>query len=129
MQVIRGEQIDFVPASHEDPSDPGVLKRVLASRDDLLEGRVQMVNWSRLPAGKSFRPHYHEDMQEVFILIRGSVRMNVEQQSCELNAGDAILVAPREIHEMHNPGNEPAEYLVFGISTGEGGQTVVVSEK
>lgn len=126
MQLIRGSQLDFVPASHEDPEKPGVLKRVLATKNDLLKGQVQMVNWSRLPQGSSFQSHYHEDMQEVFVMLSGPVRMQVDDQAVELSAGDAILIAPREIHEMTNLSESDVEYLVFGISTEEGGKTVVV---
>ncbi len=126
MQIIRGDQIEFTPASHEDPADPGVLKRVLAGKNHLIDGRVQMVNWSRLPVGKSFRAHYHEDMQEVFIILAGVAKMRVTDITCELQKGDAILVDPREIHEMENIGDEDVEYVVFGISTEKGGRTIVV---
>ena len=126
MQIIRGSQIEFIPASHEDPSDPGVLKRVLASKNHLIDGRVQMVNWSRLPVGKSFQAHYHEDMQEVFIILNGSVEMTVTDLTCRLDEGDAILIDPREIHKMTNVCDDEVNYIVFGISTEKGGQTVVV---
>ena len=59
MQIVRGDEIEYTPASHEDPADPGVFKRVLATKFDLLVGLVQMVNWARLPTGKSFRKHFH----------------------------------------------------------------------
>ena len=36
MQIVRGSEIEFVPASHEDPQNPGVLKRVLATKNDLI---------------------------------------------------------------------------------------------
>ncbi len=126
MQIIRGDQIDFVPASHENAADPGVLKRVLATKDHLIAGRVQMVNWSRLPAGKSFQPHYHEDMQEVFIILNGTVEMTVTDLTCELNGGDAILISPREVHQMKNVCGTDVDYIVFGISSGQGGKTVNV---
>ena len=126
MQIIRGDQIDFIPASHENPGDPGVLKRVLATKNQLIDGRVQMVNWSRLPAGKSFQPHYHEDMQEVFIILNGTVEMTVTDMTCELNGGDAILISPREVHMMKNVCSADVDYIVFGISSGQGGKTVNV---
>lgn len=126
MHVIRGNEIEFEPASHEDPQNPGVLKRVLARKSDLLRGQVQMVNWSRLPMGSSFQSHYHEDMQEVFVMLGGPVEMTVDDSSMKLNSGDAILIEPREVHKMENLSEGSVDYLVFGISLEEGGQTVVV---
>ena len=116
----------FVPASHEDPSRPGVLKRVLAMKEELLDGRVQMINWARLPVGSSFRLHYHEDMEETFILTRGEAMMTVNGQSIQMHSGDAVIVAPLEQHEMTNSGAEDVEYIVVGISLGKNGKTVVV---
>lgn len=126
MKIIRGQQLAFVPASHEDPRDPGCLKRVLAGQDDLIAGQVQMVNWSQLPVGRSFQSHYHEDMQEFFVLFDGLVRMLVNEQRIELAAGDAILIDPGEVHAMTNIGDRAANYLVFGISRQQGGRTIVV---
>ncbi len=126
MKIVLGSEIDFVPASHEDPCDPGCLKRVLADREDLVQGQVQMVNWSRLPVGKSFQPHYHEDMQEVFVIICGQVAMTVDEQTVSLVGGDAIVIDPREIHQMINRGDTDVQYLVFGISQQQRGRTVVV---
>ena len=126
MRIVRGGEIDFVPASHEDPRDPGCLKRVLAGKQDLMAGKVQMVNWSKLPVGKSFQSHYHEDMQEIFVLTDGEVTMTIEGQEYRLVAGDAVLVDPREVHDMTNVGQVDVTYIVFGISKETGGKTVVV---
>ena len=126
MKVICGSEIELVAASHEDQSNPGVRKRVLASREDLLDGRVQMLNWAQLPSGSAFRPHYHEDMQEVFVILNGAVTITVDGTSYRLSAGDAIVVEPREVHQMRNDSNVNVEYIVFGITLDQGGQTVVV---
>ena len=87
MRIIRGNEIPFIPASHEDQDRPGVLKRVLAKREELIDGRVQMINWARLPAGSSFRAHYHEDMEETFIILSGHVEVNVNGQAHDLTSG------------------------------------------
>lgn len=126
MRVIRGSEIEFVPASHEDQARPGVLKRVLATRDELIDGRVQMINWASLPAGSSFRAHYHEDMEEIFVILSGRVSMDVDGEVHALSAGDAIVLEPREVHVMENVTDSDLEYIVIGISTGQGGKTVVV---
>lgn len=130
LKLIRGQEIALEPASHEDPTDPGVWKKVLASKSDLQFGQVQMLNWSLLKSGKAFQRHYHEDMQEVFYIIQGRVSVNVEQadrkQQYLLQAGDVIVIDPREIHSMRNDDSEDAIYLVFGISAEKNGRTVVV---
>ena len=129
MKIIRGAQLEFAPASHEDPRNPGCLKRVLATKTDLLDGRVQMLNWSKLPVGKSFQAHYHEDMQEVFVLLDGEVTMQVDGQHVRLAGGDCILIDPREVHDMTNECGRDVTYVVFGISTGQGGRTIVVGDE
>lgn len=100
---------------------------MIATAADLQTGQVQMVNWARLPVGHSFNAHYHEDMQEVFVLLQGCVTMTVDNQTVTMNSGDTVIIEAREIHQMKNVGEEPAEYLVFGISSQQGGKTVVVS--
>lgn len=118
--------MSFVPASHENPNTPGVLKKVLFYRPDFIEGHVQMVNWALLPVGSSFQNHYHDTMQEVFVLVSGRVRMTVNGETVEMVRGDAVIVEKKEQHTMENLGDSDAEYVVFGISQGETGKTVVV---
>ncbi|MBM4311604.1 MAG: cupin domain-containing protein [Deltaproteobacteria bacterium] len=128
MHIIRGNDIDYIPASHERPDAPGVLKKVLVQAADLIEGRVQMINWALLPAGRSFQAHYHEDMQEIFILVQGSTCIDIEGESAVMNTGDAVFVPVAAVHTMHNPGDKDAAYIAIGITQGRGGKTVVVEE-
>ena len=126
MKSILSNASGFVPASHEDPRNPGVLKRVIATKDDFQAGHVQMLNWACLPARSSFQLHYHEDMQEIFVLLKGEVEMHVGKTMTIMHAGDTVIVAPREPHRMVNCLDEDAEYIVFGISSGQNGKTVVI---
>ena len=126
MKVIRATDRAFEPASHEQPQNPGVWKRVLATRGELLDGRVQMINWAKLPAGSAFRAHYHEDMEEIFILTEGVAMMRSGSDEVSLSAGDAAIVPPREVHVMRNGSDHEVQYIVVGISSGQDGQTVVV---
>src|SRR5208337_1386367 len=126
MRIIRANDKPFVPASHENPLAPGVWKKVLFQRDELQPGTVQMVNWARLPVGSSFSAHYHEDMQEIFIIVAGEAEMVVEGESAVLARGDTIAIDALEIHRMINRGSEDVEYVVVGITGNRGGKTVVV---
>jgi mannose-6-phosphate isomerase-like protein (cupin superfamily) len=135
MNFVPSSASGFVPASHEDPKNPGVLKRVIATQQNFQAGQVQMLNWAQLPVGSSFQPHYHEDMQEVFVLLSGVVTMTVRKFNSDHSAkecitmrtGDTVMIDPTEIHQMQNIGDVVAEYIVFGISSQKGGKTIVVS--
>jgi mannose-6-phosphate isomerase-like protein (cupin superfamily) len=127
MKVIRCSDKSYIPASHENPLSPGVWKKVLFARDELQPGTVQMINWARLPVGSSFAAHYHEDMQEIFIILSGEAEMVVAEQKVVLGRGDKIGIEPNEVHTMKNRGGEDVEYVVVGIAGNRGGKTVVVS--
>jgi mannose-6-phosphate isomerase-like protein (cupin superfamily) len=126
MKIIRSDDRPYVPAGHENPISPGVWKKVLLQKADLQPGQVQMINWARLPAGNHFAPHYHEDMQEVFIMLGGAVEIQVGEERAQLRPGDTILIDAREIHQMWNPGADAAEYIALGIAGGQDGKTIVV---
>ncbi len=126
MKYIAADACPEVPASHEDPARPGVWKRVLATADDICSGQVMMVNRARLPIGASFRPHYHEDMQEIFVMIGGTARMRINESVVDLTAGDTVIVDALEVHDMQNTGTADVDYLVVGVSRQQGGRTIVV---
>jgi len=126
MKIIRFHDHPFEPAGHEDPQAPAVLKKVLLKKDELQLGRIQMINWARLTVGKRFARHYHEDMQEVFVLVSGEVEVTVGAESFTLAKGDAVVVDAREVHQMWNPGPDDVDYLAIGITSETGGRTVVV---
>ena len=125
MKYISADNSPYIAASHENPDRPGVLKRVIETAENFQRGHIQMLNWARLPGGSAFQWHYHEDMQEVFILLEGEVEMATDSKTVILRPGDTAIVDPRENHKMTNLLSTEAEYIVFGISSEQGGQTVV----
>lgn len=129
MKIVRGAELEFVPASHEDPNNPGVLKKILLKKDELKPGRVQMINWAQILPGKSFRKHYHEDMEEVFVIIAGEAKMVINGEEFRLQKGDAVIIGHNEEHEMENVGNGTVDYVVVGISGSKNGKSVVVKPK
>ncbi|MBI3559903.1 cupin domain-containing protein [Candidatus Gottesmanbacteria bacterium] len=126
MKIIHLADIEKAPTSHEDPADPGVVKQILLKHNDLAPGRIQMINWSTFLPGKSFRPHYHEAMDEVFIILDGEVEMRVGKETEQLGKGDAVVVSENAIHVMKNLTDQEVPYIAIGISHGEGGKTVVI---
>lgn len=125
MRVVRFNGLDFIPASHEDPKDPGALKKILLQRDDIPPVRIQMINWAKIPIGKSFAPHYHEKMIEVFIIMTGKVKVKIDKEEAILEKGDMVIASEGQVHTFENISNEDVNYLAMGVVTSEGGKTIV----
>lgn len=126
MKIVRFTSLDFIPASHEDPKDPGVLKKILLKRDDIPPGRIQMINWARIPKGKSFAPHYHEQMIEVFIIMTGKVKAKIDKEEEILEKGDMVIAMEKQVHSFANISDSDVDYFAMGIVTSEGGKTINV---
>jgi mannose-6-phosphate isomerase-like protein (cupin superfamily) len=129
MKFIPFAARTFVPAGHESPIAPGVLKKVLLEKTDLQPGRIQMVNWANLGVGKRFSKHYHEDMQEIFVVVQGEAELVVAGESIRLRRGDTVVIDAREVHTMRNAGTKEVEYLAIGITSETGGKTVIVDDE
>jgi mannose-6-phosphate isomerase-like protein (cupin superfamily) len=126
MKIVRSTELKFVPASHEDPKSPGVFKKILLRGDDFVGGKIETVNIALLPTGQAFTPHYHTDMQEVFIITRGNAKITVDAEEATLGEGDTVVVPVGSVHRMENIGTEDVEFVVIAVSKGTDGRTVVV---
>ncbi|OGG11670.1 hypothetical protein A2Z00_00045 [Candidatus Gottesmanbacteria bacterium RBG_13_45_10] len=124
--MIKFQNIQEVPASHEDAKDPAVIKRVLIDVKSHLQGAIQMINWAILFPRKAFQAHYHEDMYEIYVIIKGSPVISIDNKKTTLYDGDAVIIEPKEVHEMYNPTDHPIPYIVIGISGGNQGKSVNV---
>jgi mannose-6-phosphate isomerase-like protein (cupin superfamily) len=58
--------------------------------------------------------HNHDEAEEVYVVIRGSGRMKLDDEVIEVEELDAIRVAPR-VTRAFEAGAEGLEYLVFGV--------------
>lgn len=115
MIIVRFKEVVKIPASHENPADPGVLKQILLRRDDLVRGRIQMINWATLLPGKSFRAHQHEDMDEIFIMLNGKVEITMENERKILEKGDAVVISEASVHVMKNLTDKEVSYIAIGV--------------
>ena len=129
MHIFRSAELTLEPAAHEDPRDPGCLKKILVRRADIPAGRLQMVNWVLLKPQRAFEAHYHEKMTEIFIVLSGRAAIEVDAEKDLLMEGDAVVIPPRHVHTMTALDDQAVHYLAMGIVHGDGGRTVVVADQ
>jgi uncharacterized cupin superfamily protein len=60
--------------------------------------------------------HRHEEQEEVYVVLSGGARLNVEDEIVELGPLDAVRVAPAAARCLEG-GPEGAEVLAFGAPT------------
>lgn len=75
---------------------PGVHRKILSYHDHLMICEVLLDKGSLVPA------HCHPQSQ-ISYLISGSCHVKTEQETVSLQAGDSILFAPNESHEIFSP--------------------------
>ena len=61
------------------------------------------------------KPHDHaaDGQEEVYVLVEGSATVMVEGEDVELDAGDALRVAPEETRQIRNDDSE-SQFLLVG---------------
>ena len=129
MKYMQLAKLEWIAAGHENPSSPGVIKKVLLNRFDELNGKLMMLNYAMIKPGESFNEHYHNGMDEVFVIVCGNAIMRIESEVVKMSKGDMMLVHAGETHKMYNMGHVDLEYIVFGVAGNRDVETVVLDSE
>ena len=117
MKKVNEDNLWWEAAAHEDADDPGVLKKVIVSHDDVdPKSKLMMVNMSRVPVGKTHKLHSHESMEEIFYFTDGQGEVKVGDEIEPVKAGDRVIVPAGSLHSVKNTGSGELKYIGIGIS-------------
>jgi mannose-6-phosphate isomerase-like protein (cupin superfamily) len=67
------------------------------------------------PGSEPHPPHRHEH-EEFFLIMQGTLQVTIAGKSGEIGPGGAAFVHSNELHGVHNPGPDVAQYFV--VATG-----------
>ena len=98
-------------ATFEDGADRG---RVLISAESTHDA-YSMMELSVAPQGADagFGPHTHLDIDEVFVVRKGTLEFLLGADMTTLRDGDVVRVPPGMRHGYRNASQEPVELLVW----------------
>jgi mannose-6-phosphate isomerase-like protein (cupin superfamily) len=99
--------IDQVPAFTT--KDGSVIRELLAHRNSCI--RRQSLAEARLPAGAATTPHHHPRTEEIYYILDGHGRMQVDQAARDVGPGDAIAIPPGAVHQIANVGTGTLKFL------------------
>ena len=94
---------------------PSESVEVRSSDSELLEVEA---TWG--PGGSPPPRHYHPSQDERFEVLEGTLRSRVDGDERDLRAGDELEIPHGAVHQMWNPGSEPARAV---WQTRPGGRT------
>lgn len=88
--------------------------------NDALDAEQLGVAWHRIKPGKrSPISHRHRAQEEIYVVIGGSGRAKLEDETVELTAGDLLRVAPSTARGFE-AGDDGLEYVAVGATIADG---------
>jgi mannose-6-phosphate isomerase-like protein (cupin superfamily) len=114
--VIHADEVDDVYAGSDVPGEFRALS-------DTLGTEQVAVTLIRVPPHCDFEQgtgHYHEELEELYIVARGTLTMRFGDEIREVGAGSVVRVAPRTPRSHRNEGDEPVEMWAISQRRGNG---------
>jgi mannose-6-phosphate isomerase-like protein (cupin superfamily) len=82
----------------------------------------------RIPPHSDFEQgsgHRHDEIEEVYLVTKGTLTMRFGEEIEEVGAGSAVRVAPRTLRSHRNEGEETVEmWAISPRNEGDGGEKV-----
>ena len=103
--IVHADEVEDV---YEDSDVPGEFRRLT----DALDGEQLSVTLIRVPPHSDFEQgtgHYHDEVEELYLVTRGTLTMRFGDDVRSVTAGSAVRVAPRTARSHRNEGEEPVE--------------------
>eukprot|EP01060_Flectonema_neradi_P038770 TRINITY_DN8253_c0_g1_i1.p1 TRINITY_DN8253_c0_g1~~TRINITY_DN8253_c0_g1_i1.p1 ORF type:complete len:142 (+),score=18.78 TRINITY_DN8253_c0_g1_i1:54-479(+) len=108
-QVVHFKEINEAGVSH----NPSIKKKTLLKQG--MVPHVVYMSRSIFKPGDSAPGHSHSDMHEVFYVEGGVATFAINGAESTLVQGSTIHVAPNEVHEITNRGDEELTLVYYGV--------------
>ncbi|GAB3348131.1 cupin domain-containing protein [Amycolatopsis echigonensis] len=87
----------------------GAQARIYTSTDPAEESKLTVAEIS-VGRGEAVSAHLHKMTEEIYLVVRGTGRMRLDDDVREVGPGDCVVIKPGTVHETTNDHDEP---LVF----------------
>lgn len=83
--------------------DGSIIRELLAHRNSSI--RNQSLAEATIPPGVLTQLHHHPKTEEIYYILSGSGKMEIDGQLTHVGPGDAIAIGPGKWHRIHNDGS------------------------
>ncbi|ROS38446.1 cupin domain-containing protein [Amycolatopsis thermoflava] len=92
-------------------SEPtGAQARIYTSLDPADDAKLTVAE-VRIDRGKATSAHMHKITEEIYVVVRGSGRMRLNDDVREVGPGDCVVIKPGTVHEISNEHDEPLVFI------------------
>jgi mannose-6-phosphate isomerase-like protein (cupin superfamily) len=121
VEIVRREQREaFITADGSEIREFAGVPSGNAVNQSLAEATV--------PPGRDTIEHYHRTTEEIYLFTRGTGRMRLGDEECDVRAGDCVVIAPGVRHKLWNTGEEPLVLLCCCAPAYSDEDTVLLGE-
>ena len=106
--------------------DGSEIRELLAHRNSCIVN--QSLAEARLPVGGSTDPHYHPLCEEIYFLLEGTAKMQIEADMQNVGPGDAVAIPPGARHQITNTGTSTLRFLCCCAPAYEHEDTIMVDD-
>ena len=102
---------------YDDSDVPGAFRSLTESLTESLGAEQLAVTLIQVPPHSDFEQgsgHFHAEIEEIYLVTRGTLTMRFGDEVEEVPAGSAVRVAPHTPRSHRNRGEEPVE--VWAVS-------------
>jgi mannose-6-phosphate isomerase-like protein (cupin superfamily) len=93
-----------------DSAEPFVTKDGSTIRE-LHHTALQSLAEATLEPGQATERHYHAKTEEIYFVVKGSGRMEVDSSTRIIRRGEAVLIPPGAWHTLENNGSSELRIL------------------
>ena len=104
-EIVRADDVEDVYAGSDTPGEFRPLTEALG-------GEQLAVTSIRVPPHSDFEQgtgHRHLELEEVYLVVRGTLTMRFGESVHRVEAGSAVRVGPAVVRSHRNEGDEPVE--------------------
>ena len=108
---------DTVEDAYAGSDVPGEFRRLT----DALECEQVAITLIRVPPHSDFEQgtgHYHDEIEEVYLVTRGTLTFRLGDEIHKVSAGSALRVAPKTPRSHRNEGDEPVDLWAISKQLG-----------
>jgi len=99
----------------EDAHGGSGKRKVLVNPEDITSNHLELVTKAFLGAGSSFDWHSHEDVDEIFIVLKGHGKFYCENEETFYKEDDVFSIHANAKHKITAEGNSPSEFYFVRI--------------